>query len=110
MSLMTGSQRVRLATSVLLLTLIGTPLCAQETARKVKTRVSPAYPELAKKMNIRGVVRLEVTINPSGSVQTIKPLGGHPVLLDAATTAMKRWKFEPGGETSEVIEFKFNVQ
>jgi TonB family protein len=76
--------------------------------RKVKTSVQPTYPELAKKNNIQGTTRLEVTISPDGSVKSVKVLGGSPVLAQAATDAVKKWKYEPApSETSAVLSFDF---
>lgn len=81
---------------------------AQEEGRKIKTKVAPYYPELAKRMNVAGSVKLQVTISPSGAVKTTKTVGGHPLLVDAANDAVRKWKFEPAGEeTTQVIEFKF---
>jgi outer membrane biosynthesis protein TonB len=56
--------------------------------RKVATRVAPVYPELAKKMHIHGVVRVEAIVRPNGSVKTTRILGGNPVLVDAAVDAV----------------------
>jgi TonB family protein len=76
--------------------------------RKVKTSVQPVYPELAKKNNIQGTTRLEVTISADGSVKSVKVLGGSPVLAQAATDAVKKWKYEPApNETSAVLSFDF---
>jgi outer membrane biosynthesis protein TonB len=37
--------------------------------------------------------------------------GGHPVLVNAATDAVNKWRFEPGpNETTEVIELKFSPE
>ncbi len=84
---------------------------AQESTRKVKSKVSPTYPELAKHANISGTVKLEATIAPNGSVKSVKVLGGHPLLAGAAEDAMKRWKYEAGaGETTAVVEFHFNPE
>ena len=38
-----------------------------EGKRKVKTRVAPAYPELAKRMNVTGKVKIEVIIAPDAT-------------------------------------------
>jgi len=82
-----------------------------EITRKVKTRVSPVYPDIARRMNINGVVRLEVVVAPNGSVKNVKALGGHPVLVNAAQDAVKRWKFESGPEESSgVIELTFRPE
>ena len=80
-------------------------------ARKVKTRVSPQYPELARRMSIGGKVKLVVVVAPNGSVKSTKPVGGHPLLVNAAQDAVKRWKFEPAGdESSGVVEIEFKPE
>jgi TonB family protein len=79
--------------------------------RKVASRVSPVYPELAKKMHIHGVVKVEVIVRPNGSVKSTRVLGGNPVLVDAAQDAVGRWKFETAaGETTEVVQVSFEGQ
>jgi TonB family protein len=87
------------------------PLGAQSapvTRRPVRHMVTPAYPELAKKLNLTGTARIEVTIGPDGVVKHTRVLGGHPVLAAEAERAAEKSTFEPApSETVEVIEFKF---
>jgi TonB family protein len=79
-----------------------------EDVRKVKTKVPPVYPQLARTMHVRGTVRVLVVITPAGAVKNVKALGGHPLLLESVMDAVKRWKYEPGPqETTMVVEFKF---
>lgn len=76
--------------------------------RKVKYRVDPQYPEIAKKLGLSGVVRLEVLVAPNGSVKETKVIGGHPILVNAAVDAVKRWKFESASvESTKPLEFRF---
>jgi TonB family protein len=76
--------------------------------RKVRLRVSPLYPELAKRVNATGTVRLEVEVAPNGEVRNVKALGGHPLLIPAAQDAIRKWKYEPAKETTTaVVEFRF---
>jgi TonB family protein len=80
-----------------------------DPGRKVKTRVAPMYPELARKMNVSGVVKVQVTIAANGTVKSAKALGGHPLLIEPAVDAVKRWKYEPGkDETTTIVQFNFN--
>ena len=84
--------------------------CAAQTdkLRPVKTRVSAKYPELARRSNIVGVVRLQVVVAPNGRVKSSDPIGGNPVLVEAAIDAVKHWEFEPAKEeTTEVVQFTF---
>ena len=81
---------------------------AQATARKVKNRVEPVYPELAKRNNIRGSARVELLEAPDGRVKDVKVLGGNPVLVQAVMAAVVKWKYEPAAEESTVvIKFDF---
>ena len=81
---------------------------SEEMVRRAKTKVQPSYPELARKMNIAGTVKIEVTVAPNGTVKDARIVGGHPVLAGAALEAAKKWRFEPSsGESSGVIDFKF---
>ena len=80
-----------------------------ELTRKAKTKVAPVYPELARRMSISGVVKVQVVVAPNGTVKTTKAVGGHPLLVNAATDAVKKWKFEPAAEeTTGIVEFKFD--
>ena len=79
-----------------------------EIVRRAKSKVPAVYPELARKMNITGTVKVEVVIAPNGSVREAKVIGGHPVLANAALEAVKKWRFEPTAmESSGVVDFKF---
>ncbi len=83
----------------------------EELSRKPKVKVAPIYPDLARRMNIRGTVRLAVVVAPNGSVKSSKAIGGHPLLVTAAVDAVKRWKFEPAAmESTGVVEVRFDPQ
>jgi TonB family protein len=82
---------------------------SEEGKRKVKSKVAPAYPELAKRMNVTGRVKIEVIITPDGRVKSTRALGGHPLLVQACLDAVKEWKFIAAPEEStQVVEFEFN--
>jgi TonB family protein len=85
------------------------PAVAQEEiSRKVKSKVKPSYPEIAKRMSISGTVKLQVVVAPNGAVKSAKIVGGHPLLANAASDAVKKWRFEAGPEeTTGLVEFKF---
>jgi TonB family protein len=84
---------------------------AQESAeseRKILGRVAPQYPNLARSMNIKGSVRAVALVAPNGTVKSVEVKGGHPLLVDAAQTALRQWKFEPAPKESyEIIEIRF---
>jgi TonB family protein len=79
-----------------------------EIMRRTKSKVQAVYPELARKMNITGTVKVEVVVAPNGTVKDAKVIGGHPVLANAALEAVRKWRFEPAAmESSGVVDFKF---
>jgi TonB family protein len=81
----------------------------QEIDRKPKSKVAPVYPELARRMNITGVVKVQITVAANGSVKDAKLVGGHPVLANAALDAVKKWRFEAAPqESTGIVEFRFD--
>ncbi len=79
-----------------------------ESKRKVKTRVAPVYPDLARRMSISGKVKIEVVISPDGHVKSTRAIGGHPLLVKACEEALKDWKFVAAPEeTTQILEFDF---
>lgn len=80
----------------------------QATTRKVKTKVDPRYPDIARMYQLKGIVKIEVTIAADGSVKKARVVGGNPLLAGAAMEAVRQWRYEPGGkETVEITDFYF---
>ncbi len=101
--------RIAVALFVLVPTLMLVPrvASAQDGGRKVVSRVVPKYPSLARTMNLQGVVRADVLVAPNGSVKLVEVKGGHPLLAQAAQTALREWKWEPAPrETHESVEIR----
>ena len=77
--------------------------------RKVVKQVTPVYSEIARRANLSGTVKVEVTIAPNGAVKSAKLVGGHPLLADSALEAVKGWKYEPAAtESTTIVVFNFN--
>ena len=62
---------------------------------KLTQQPRPAYPPLAKQARISGVVKLAVVIARDGSMQDIKVISGHPLLVPAALDAVRNWVYQP---------------
>jgi TonB family protein len=76
--------------------------------RAVQSRVAPVYPEIAKRLKIAGVVKVEVTVDAAGRVKDVKTLSGNHMLAAAAEDAVRGWKFAPGAGISTVqLEINF---
>jgi TonB family protein len=93
-----------------LLVILSLPLSAEnKTPRKLVYRENPGYPLTLREAHIGGVVRLEILISSKGSVETVTPLGGNPVLVEAASAAVRKWKYAPAEiETKTQVEFTFD--
>jgi TonB family protein len=89
--------------------IVSEPALAQtELTRKVTARVSPTYPDLARRLNISGTVKMVVVVSPNGNLKDTRVVGGNPILVNAALDAVKKWKFEPAqDESTGTVEFNF---
>ncbi len=77
--------------------------------RKLVSQVSPAFPPLARTMNLTGAVRLIVVVEPSGSVKSVQQRGGSPIFVQAAESAVRAWRWEKRDhETVESVEVRFH--
>ena len=92
---------------VLALVLCSNNALTQDSHRKIKNKVVPSYPELAKKLGIVGIVRLELTVAADGKIKAVTVKGGHPVLADAAEHAAEKWRYAPGAEEIIAVEMNF---
>lgn len=70
--------------------------------RAVVSKVPPVYPELARRMHVSGIVVVQLTVAPDGSVSDAKVESGHALLGNAAQDAVRRWRFEPAQETTSM--------
>jgi TonB family protein len=78
-------------------------------ARKVISRVTPVYPQVARTMKLSGTVKLEVLVQANGSVKSAEVKGGNPVLSQSAQNAVRGWKWEKADhQTTEQVECYFS--
>ena len=99
--------------SLMLMTLSGTfppaGLAQNSVDRKVKSKVTPVYPEIARKMGLTGNVKLQLVVAANGEVKETKVIGGHPILVNAAVDAVKKWRYETASaESTGTVEFRFD--
>jgi TonB family protein len=79
------------------------------TPRRLITRVEPDYPDTLKRLNIGGTVRLELTIGPRGNVESVRVLGGNPILGESAAAAVKQWVYTANrSRTTEELSIPFD--
>jgi len=81
---------------------------ASAGARPVKSHASPAYPDIAKNMHLKGTVQLQLMVRADGSVKGVHVVGGHPMLAAAAEQAVMKWRYQPAArETLETVRITF---
>ena len=74
-------------------------------------KVTPVYPTLAKSARIQGTVNFNANIAPDGTVSQLTLVNGHPLLVEAARTAVMQWVYAPSGAAAQTqISINFTLQ
>jgi protein TonB len=72
-------------------------------------RVEPAYPSLARAARVQGPVVLEAVISKAGTMQNLRLISGHPLLVPAAIEAVSQWRYRPYILNGEAIEVETQI-
>jgi len=67
-------------------------------------RVDPVYPALALATRTSGEVRLRATIGTDGVIKDYQVVSGNPLLVRAAITAIRQWRYRPTQLNGEAVE------
>jgi protein TonB len=76
------------------------------SAARLIYQPKPEYPELARLTRTEGAVEFEAVIGKDGTIEELKVLRGHPLLVKAAFEAVRQWRYQPtllNGEPVEVM-------
>ncbi len=74
-------------------------------SNSVVSKVAPVYPQIARQMNITGVVEVSVVVDDSGKVTEATAVNGPAMLRASAESAIKQWKFKSGGKGKVTVNF-----
>jgi protein TonB len=81
---------------------------------KIVKIVEPKYPPEARRARVEGAVVLEATVTEQGTVEKIKVISGHPMLIGAAEEAVRNWRYEPtflnGQPVAVILTARVNFQ
>ena len=69
----------------------------------------PSYPPLARSARIQGPVVLAAVISKAGTIENLRALSGHPMLVPAAIEAVSQWRYRPYILNSEPIEVETQI-
>lgn len=72
-------------------------------------RVDPLYPPLARSARVQGSVILAAVIAKDGSIENLKLISGHPMLVEAAIEAVRQWRYRPYVLNGEAIEVETRI-
>ncbi|MBZ5543297.1 MAG: energy transducer TonB [Acidobacteriia bacterium] len=81
----------------------------QVVAAKAIYQPAPVYPPLAQRARVEGVVRLEAVIATDGTIQNLRALSGHPLLVGAALEAVSHWRYQPTLLNGEAVEVSTEI-
>jgi len=97
-----------------------TPPSQQSTQQRVRVggvvenalltdKVLPGYPVIARNAHISGTIVLHAIIAKDGSVQELTYVSGPPLLLKAATDAVRQWRYRPTLLNNEPVEVETTI-
>ena len=72
-------------------------------------RVEPAYPTLARSARVQGDVVLSAVIDTNGQITNLQLVSGHPMLVPAALTAVKQWRYKPYLLNGQPVEVETTI-
>jgi protein TonB len=73
-------------------------------------RVQPVYPPLARSARVQGSVVLSALISKAGTMENLRVLSGHPMLVAAAIEAVRQWRYRPYILNAEPIEVETQIK
>ncbi len=72
-------------------------------------RVDPTYPPMARIARVQGSVVLSAIISKEGTIENVKVLTGHPMLVQAAEAAVKQWRYKPYILNDQPVEVETQI-
>jgi protein TonB len=78
-------------------------------AGSLVNRVRPDYPYPAKIAHVQGGVVLAAIISKAGTIENLRVLSGHPMLVAAAIAAVSQWRYRPYILNGEPVEVETQI-
>lgn len=69
----------------------------------------PVYPPLARTARVEGPVVLAALISKDGTIENLRVLAGHPMLVRSAVEAVSKWRYRPYILNSEPVEVETQI-
>jgi len=72
-------------------------------------REEPTYPVLARSARVQGEVVLSAVIDTNGQITNLQLVSGHPMLVPAAISAVKQWRYKPYLLNGQPVEVETTI-
>lgn len=72
-------------------------------------RVEPPYPTLARSARVQGEVVLSAVIDTNGQIKNLQLISGHPMLVPAALSAVREWRYKPYLLNGQPVEVETTI-
>jgi protein TonB len=72
-------------------------------------KVEPTYPTLARSARVQGEVILSAIIDGNGQITNLQLVSGHPMLVPAAITAVRQWRYKPYLLNGQPVEVETTI-
>jgi len=72
-------------------------------------REEPTYPVLARSARVQGEVVLSAVIDTNGHITNLQLVSGHPMLVPAAISAVKQWRYKPYLLNGQPVEVETTI-
>jgi TonB family protein len=82
------------------------PMVACDSLGDKTKFVAPQYPQAAKLAHVEGDVVLGAVIDKKGRIRHLHTISGHPLLVPAATDAVRQWQYKPYKLGKQKVEVK----
>jgi periplasmic protein TonB len=69
----------------------------------------PAYPSLARAARLQGQVVLQAVISKQGTIENLRVVSGHPMLVPSAIEAVRQWRYRPYTLNNEPVEVETQI-
>ncbi|MGH9492808.1 MAG: energy transducer TonB [Terriglobales bacterium] len=112
-----GGQMGGVLGGILSSTPVATPRIAPQRVRvsqgvsegNLITKVTPPYPPMAKMARVQGAVILQAVISKSGTIENLRVVSGHPMLVQSALDAVRQWRYRPYLLNGEPVEVETQI-
>jgi protein TonB len=88
---------------------LAAPVAKTWTGGNLLQRIAPVYPQAAIARGLEGPVQLQAIVTSKGTVDKVRAVSGHPLLVQAATDAVKRWRYEPFKADGEPVDKEISI-